>query len=96
MIYKLIFRLKTQKNNIRSYIMSGITFSFIILLVVHIIKVIQKKLFTQRILRIKLNYETSDKKTYQQTTKNRYKEKKKKNNLIYCYYKGYYGKFIFF
>ena len=55
--YKLVFSKKGQKNNIGSYLLSGITFIFIVLIIIYIFNG-NKKLnkFIQSILNIKLNY----------------------------------------
>ena len=69
--YKLAFSLKGQKNNIGSYIMSGITFIFIILSFVYIINGNSKLTFyIQIILRTKLNYKATDKKSKTTLLKN--------------------------
>ena len=59
--YKLVFSALGQKNNIGSYIMSGITFLFIILLFIYIFNGNSKlNIHIQNILRMKINYKISD------------------------------------
>ena len=54
--YKLVFSIKGQTNNIGSYLMSGITFIFIILMVIYIVNGNKKiDIFIQNILKLKLN-----------------------------------------
>jgi len=61
--YKLIFSVQGQKNNIGSYIMSGITFIFIILLIIYIINGNAKlNSYIQSILKLKLNSTTMENK----------------------------------
>jgi len=83
--YKLVFSEKGQKKNIGSYLMSGITLVFIILMLIYIING-NKKLnyFIQSILKQKLNnkspYKTSDIKLFKT-------EKSKENKIITTYTK---------
>ena len=68
--YKLAFSLKGQKNNIGSYIMSGITFIFIILSVTYIINGNSKlTAYIKTILRMKLNFNKSNKKVSNEVIK---------------------------
>ena len=54
--YKLVFSLKGQTKNIGSYLMTGITFIFIILMLVYIINGNKKlNIFIQTILKLKLH-----------------------------------------
>ena len=80
--YKLIFSAQGQKNNIGSYIMSGITFIFIILLIIYIINGNSKlNSYIHSILRLKLNSTTMEKKSSTkpfkliQNNKNTFKKK---------------------
>ena len=61
--FKLVFSKKGQKKNIGSYLMSGITFIFIILMFIYMFNGSKKlDFYIQTILKFKLNYDKENKK----------------------------------
>ena len=73
--YKLVFSGKGQKNNIGSYLMSGITFVFIILMFVYIINGNKKiEFYIQTILKLKISFKSKNKYSF---NKNRLKNNNK-------------------
>ena len=80
--YKLVFSKKGQANNIGSYLLSGLTFIFIILIILYIINGNKKiDFFIQSIVNFKLHYKSSHRINSSKSLKKKKEEKIKENKI---------------